>query len=128
VTPDGQYLAGRAVESVRHEAPNNQQAASPPLLPSRSARGFIWPYVSRERRRLRMLATKVMTPKEHVDGYYKVTQTPWATDYVWVPAEEEVEGRLLDEVLHPWQAAYAEWVKQERIHPEEQARMEMEAL
>jgi len=75
-----------------------------------------------------MLATKVMTPKEHVDGYYKVTETPWATDYVWVPAEQEVEGRLLDEVLHPWQAAYAEWVKQERIHPEEQARMEMEAL
>jgi hypothetical protein len=77
---------------------------------------------------MRMLATKVMSSKEHVNGHYEVTQTPWATDYVRVPAEEEVEGRLLDEVLHPWQAAYAEWVKEERIYPEEQARMEMEAL
>jgi hypothetical protein len=46
-----------------------------------------------------MLATK-----EHVNGHYEVTKTPWATDYVWVPGEEEVEGRLLDEVLHPWHA------------------------
>ena len=75
-----------------------------------------------------MLATKVMTTKEHVKGHYKVTKTSWATDYVWVPGEEEVEKRLLDEVLHPWHAPYAEWAKEERIHPEEQQRMEMEAL
>ena len=41
---------------------------------------------------------------------------------------EEVEVRLLVEVLHPWHAAYAEWVKEERVHPEEQQEMEMEAL
>ena len=70
-----------------------------------------------------MLANKV-----HVNGHYEVTQTPWATDYVWVLGEEEVEGWLLDEVLHPWHAAYAEWVIEERTHPEEQQRMEMEAL
>jgi len=29
-----------------------------------------------------MLATK-----EHVNGHYTVTNTPWATDYVWVPGE-----------------------------------------
>jgi hypothetical protein len=75
-----------------------------------------------------MLATKVMTTKEHVNGHYEVTQTLWATDYVWVSGEEDVEGRLLDEVLHPWHAAYAEWVKEERVNPEEQLRMEMEAL
>jgi hypothetical protein len=75
-----------------------------------------------------MLATKMMTTKGHVNGHYEVTQTPWATDYVWVPGEEEVEGRLLDEVLHPWHAAYAEWAEEERVHPEEQLRMEMEAL
>ena len=75
-----------------------------------------------------MLATKMMTTKEHLNGHYEVTQTPWATDYVWVPGEEGVEGRLLDEVLHPWHVAYAEWVKEERVHPEEQLRMEMEAL
>ena len=70
-----------------------------------------------------MLATK-----EHVSGHYEVTRTPWATDYVWVVGEEEVEGRLLDEVLHPWHAAYAEWAKEESAHPEEQQRIEMEAL
>ena len=70
-----------------------------------------------------MLATK-----EHVNGHYEVTEKPWSTDYVWVPRDEEVEKRLLDEVLRPWHAAYAEWVKEERAHPEEQAWMEMEAL
>jgi hypothetical protein len=75
-----------------------------------------------------MLATKVMPAIEHVNGHYEVTETPWATDYVWVPGDEEVEVHLLDEVLHPWHAAYAEWEKEERIHSEEQARMEMEAL
>src|SRR5829696_5763411 len=95
------------------------------------SRESIWPYVSRERRRSKMLATKMMTTKEHVNGHYEVTQTPWATDYVWVPGmpgKEEVEGRLLNEVLQPWHATYAEWVKKERVHPEEQQRMEMEAL
>jgi hypothetical protein len=84
---------------------------------------FIWPNESRERRRLKMLANKV-----RVDGHYEATRTPWATDYVWVPSEEVVNERHLDEVLHPWHAAYAEWVKEERTHPEEQQRMEMETL
>jgi hypothetical protein len=66
--------------------------------------------------------------KEYVNGHYTATDTPWATDYVWVPGEEEVEGRLLPKVLCPWRAAYAEWAKEERVHREEQARMEMEAL
>jgi hypothetical protein len=69
-----------------------------------------------------MLATK-----EYVNGHYTVTDTPWATDYVWVPDGEEVEGRL-HEALSPWRAAYAEWAEEEQFHPEEQARMEMEAL
>jgi hypothetical protein len=69
-----------------------------------------------------MLATK-----EHVNGHYTVTNTPWATDYVWVPGEEEVEAPL-HEVLRPWRAAYAEWAKEEQLHPEEQVRMEMEIL
>jgi hypothetical protein len=74
-----------------------------------------------------MLSTKE-TSKEHVGGHYEVTETLWATDYAWVAGDEEVEGRRLDGVLRPWRAAYAEWEKEERIHPEEQARMEMEAL
>ena len=68
------------------------------------------------------------TNKEHVKGHYEVTATLWATDYVWMPGEDEVEGRLLDEVLHPWHTAYAKWAKGERAHPEEQLRIEMEAL
>ena len=47
---------------------------------------------------------------------------------MWVPGEEEVEGRLLDGVLRPWHAAYAEQGKEQRAHPEEQYRREMEAL
>ena len=70
-----------------------------------------------------MLATK-----EYANGHYTATNTRWATDYVWVPGEEEVEGRLLHELLRPWRVAYAEWAKEEQLHPEEQARMEMEAL
>jgi hypothetical protein len=75
-----------------------------------------------------MLATDSMTAKEHVEGHYEVTETPWASDYLWVPGGEEVEGRLLDEFVRPWRAAYAEWEKDEQKHPEEQARMEIEAL
>src|SRR5215211_486865 len=70
-----------------------------------------------------MLATK-----ERTQGHYEVTKTPFGTDYVWVEGEEEGEKRLLDEILHPWQAAYAEWVKEERAHPEFQEWLEMEAL
>jgi hypothetical protein len=70
----------------------------------------------------------MLANKEHVNGHYEVTETSWATDYVWVPEVEEVEWCLLDEVLHPWHAAYAEWVIEEWTHPEEQLRMEMEAL
>jgi hypothetical protein len=33
-----------------------------------------------------MLATK-----ERIQGHYEVTKTPFATDYVWVEGEEEVE-------------------------------------
>jgi hypothetical protein len=45
---------------------------------------------------------------------------------VWVAGEEEVEERFLDKILHPWHAAYAEWVKEERAHPELQEWMEFE--
>jgi hypothetical protein len=68
------------------------------------------------------------TNQAHINGHYEATETPWATDYVWVPGEQAVEGRFLDEVLHPWHKPYAEWVKEERIHPEAQQRMEMESL
>jgi len=54
-----------------------------------------------------MLTTKVPTP-----GHYEVLKTPWAIDYVWMPAEE-VEERLLEDILHPWRASYVEWVKGE---------------
>jgi hypothetical protein len=70
----------------------------------------------------------MLTTKEHVEGHYELTETPWATDYVWVPGDEEVERRLIEEVLRPWHAAYAKWQKEEYKHPEVQARMEMEAL
>lgn len=74
-----------------------------------------------------MLATtKATTTKARVGVHYEATRTPWGTDYVWVPGE--VEERLLDEVLRPWHAAYAEWVEEQRAHPEEQYRREMEAL
>jgi len=71
-----------------------------------------------------MLATK-----QRVEGHYDVTKTPLATDYVWVvQEEEEVEARLLDEILHPWHAAYEEWVKEARAHPELQEQRELEGL
>ena len=75
-----------------------------------------------------MLTTDTTSAKERVCGHYEVTQTPWATDYVWVPGDEEVERRLLDEILRPWHAVYAEWANEERVHPEEQQRVEMDAL
>jgi hypothetical protein len=70
-----------------------------------------------------MLATK-----ERIRGHYEVREELFATDYVWVEGEEEVEGRLVEEILHPWHAAYAEWVKVTRAHPELHEQMEMEAL
>jgi hypothetical protein len=71
-----------------------------------------------------MLATK-----QRVEGHYEVTKTSFATDYVWVvQEEEEVEVRLLGEILHPWHAAYEEWVKEARAHPELQEQRELEAL
>jgi hypothetical protein len=70
-----------------------------------------------------MLATKQRT-----QGHYEVRETPFATDYVWVQGEGEVERRLLEETLHPWRAAYAEWVKEERAHPELQEWRELEEL
>jgi hypothetical protein len=70
-----------------------------------------------------MLATK-----QRAQGHYEVRETPFATDYVWVEGEEEAEGRPLEGILHPWRAAYAEWVKEERAHPELQERMELEEL
>ena len=76
-----------------------------------------------------MVSTKAMTAqKEKVGGHYEVTQMPWATDYAWVPGDEEVEQRLLEEVLRPWHAAYVEWQKEDHRHTEEQAQMEMESL
>jgi hypothetical protein len=70
-----------------------------------------------------MLATK-----ERIQGHYVVTKSSFATDYVWVEGEEEMERRLLEEILHPWHAAYAEWVKEERAHPELHVQKELEAL
>jgi hypothetical protein len=70
-----------------------------------------------------MLATK-----ERIRGHYEVRETPFATDYVWVEGEEEVERRFLEEILHPWHTAYAEWIKEEKAHPEQQEQMELEAL
>jgi hypothetical protein len=70
----------------------------------------------------------MLVTKERIQGHYEVTKTPFATDYVWVEGEEEVEERLLDEILHPWHAAYAEWVKEARAHPELEEQRELEAL
>jgi hypothetical protein len=70
-----------------------------------------------------MLATK-----ERIGGHYEVRETALATDYVWVGGEEEVERHLLEEILHPWHATYAEWIKGARAHPELQEQMELEAL
>jgi hypothetical protein len=70
-----------------------------------------------------MLATKQRTR-----GHYEVREMPLATDYVWVEGEEEVEERLLQEIVHPWHSAYAEWVKEEKAHPELQEWMELEEL
>jgi hypothetical protein len=70
-----------------------------------------------------MLATK-----ERIEGHYEVRETALATDYVWVEGEEEVERRLLEEILHPWRATYAEWIKEARVHPELQEQMELGAL
>lgn len=66
--------------------------------------------------------------KERIGGHYAVTKTPFAIDYVWVVQEEEVEARLLGEILHPWHVAYEEWVKEARAHPELQEQRELEAL
>jgi hypothetical protein len=70
-----------------------------------------------------MLATK-----ERIEGHYEVRETPFASTYVWVDGEEEVERWLLEEILHPWHATYAEWIKEARAHPELQEQMELEAL
>jgi hypothetical protein len=71
----------------------------------------------------------VLTTKQRIEGHYEVTKTSFATDYVWVvQEEEEVEVRLLGEILHPWHAAYEEWVKEARAHPELQEQRELEAL
>jgi hypothetical protein len=116
-------LAGRAVESLEEAYTENREHLASSARPDLSGECSSGPTYLEERRRSKMLSNKV-----RVDGHYEATRTPWATDYVWVPEDEEVGGRLLDEVLHPWYAAYAEWVTEERAHPEEQARMEMETL
>lgn len=65
---------------------------------------------------------------ERVKGHYEVVETLYGKDYVWVPGEEEVERRRVEEVLHPWHAAYEEWKKQARTQPERQAWLELEEL
>jgi len=70
-----------------------------------------------------MLATKA-----RIGGHYEVRETALATDYVWVGGEEEVERHLLEEILHPWRANYAEWIKDARAHPELQEQMELGSL
>ena len=66
--------------------------------------------------------------KERVKGHYEVRKSVFATDYVWVPTEEEVERRLVEETLHPWHVEYEEWAREQRAHPEEQTRIELETL
>jgi hypothetical protein len=70
-----------------------------------------------------MPTTKVRTP-----GHYEVFRMPLANDYVWVSGEEEATPQPLEKVLHPWRAAYAEWVREDRAHPELQDWMELEEL
>ena len=70
----------------------------------------------------------MITTNERIEGYYEVRKTPFASDYVWVEGEEVVEGRLVEEILHPWRATYAEWVKEDRAHPEVQEWMELQAI
>lgn len=69
-----------------------------------------------------------MIAKERVKGHYEVRKSVYANDYVWVPGEQMVEKRLLDDILHPWHADYEEWLEEQRVHPEEQYQMELEAL
>ena len=70
----------------------------------------------------------MITAKRRVLGHYEVCKIPFATDYVWVPREEEVEEHLLDETFRPWQAEYGEWASKQRAHTEEVYRIELEAL
>jgi hypothetical protein len=70
----------------------------------------------------------MLVTKERIEGHYEVKEAPFGTDYVWVEGEEEVERRLLEEILHPWRATYTEWINKERAHPECQEQMELEAL
>lgn len=70
-----------------------------------------------------MLDTKV-----RVRGHYEVIETAWAVDYVWVPGEEEIEARFVDEVLNPWHAAYEECERERRAHPEKQEWLELREL
>ena len=66
--------------------------------------------------------------KERIGGHYEVTETPFATDYVWVEGEVEVERHLRGETFHPWRAAYADWVKEEWTNPELQEWIELQEL
>jgi hypothetical protein len=71
----------------------------------------------------------MITTKERAKGHYEVRKSAFATDYVWVPGEEELERRLdVEEALHPWHADYEEWARGQRTHPEEQNWIELEAL
>jgi hypothetical protein len=46
---------------------------------------------------------------------------------VWV-AGEEVEGRAIEEVIHPWRAGYERWLEDQKLHPELQEWLEIRAL
>jgi hypothetical protein len=60
-------------------------------------------------------------------GHYEVEEATYAEDYVWV-AGEEVEGRAIEEVIHPWRAGYERWLEDQKPHPELQEWLEIRAL
>ena len=70
----------------------------------------------------------MLTPKARTAGHYEARKMPWGTDYVWVPADEEVDASLVEQVLHPWHETHVEWVEEDRAHPELHDRIELEAL
>jgi len=60
-------------------------------------------------------------------GHYEVEEAAYAENYVWMPGEE-VEGRAIEEVLHPWRAGYERWLEDRELHPELQEWLEIRAL
>jgi hypothetical protein len=68
--------------------------------------------------------------KRHIEGHYEVHRVPYGTEYVWVPAEEEVDERLVEQLLHPWRAEERRRREEEQHqdNPELQEWLELQAL